>query len=275
MADASQIGQILMNLVVNSRDAMPHGGSLIIETDDVYIDRKYAEKRKYFKAGHYSVLSVTDTGEGIGAELRDKIFEPFFTTKEVGKGTGLGLAIVYAIVKQHNGHIHLYSELDKGSCFKIYLPLVKGEIEASALQESIEMAHGNETILVVDDDDSIRNMILDTLKPLGYTMLEASCAVEALELSNFFANKIDLVLSDIIMPGMNGPQLVEAIKENQPNIKVIMMSGYTDNAITQQGALQNNYTLLSKPLLPTTIAVKIRNILDNKYGEPAATHAPD
>ncbi len=275
MADASQIGQILMNLVVNSRDAMPHGGSLIIETDDVYIDRKYAEKRKYFKAGHYSVLSVTDTGEGIGQELRDKIFEPFFTTKEVGKGTGLGLAIVYAIVKQHNGHIHLYSEMDKGSCFKIYLPLVKGEIEATTLQESIEMAHGNETILVVDDDDSIRNMILDTLKPLGYTMLEASCAVEALELSSFFANKIDLVLSDIIMPGMNGPQLVEAIKENQPNIKVIMMSGYTDNAITQQGALQNNYTLLSKPLLPTTIAVKIRNILDNKQGEPAATHAPD
>jgi DNA-binding NtrC family response regulator len=128
---------------------------------------------------------------------------------------------------------------------------------------------------VVDDDDSIRNMILDTLKPLGYTMLEASGAVEALELSSFFANKIDLVLSDIIMPGMNGPQLVEAIKENQPNIKVIMMSGYTDNVITQQGALQNNYTLLSKPLLPTTIAVKIRNILDNKQGEPAATHAPD
>lgn len=275
MADSSQIGQILMNLVVNSRDAMPHGGSLIIETDDVYIDKKYADKRKYFKAGHYSVLSVTDTGEGIGQELRDKIFEPFFTTKEVGKGTGLGLAIVYAIVKQHNGHIHLYSEMDKGSCFKIYLPLVKGEIEATALQERIEMAHGNETILVVDDDDSIRNMILDTLKPLGYTMLEASCAVEALELSNFFANKIDLVLSDIIMPGMNGPQLVEAIKENQPNIKVIMMSGYTDNVITQQGALQNNYTLLSKPLLPTTIAVKIRNILDNKHGEPAATPAPE
>jgi signal transduction histidine kinase/CheY-like chemotaxis protein len=275
MADASQIGQILMNLVVNSRDAMPHGGSLIIETDDVYIDRKYAEKRKYFKAGHYSVLSVTDTGEGIGPELRDKIFEPFFTTKEVGKGTGLGLAIVYAIVKQHNGHIHLYSEMDKGSCFKIYLPLVKGEIEATALQERIEMAHGNETILVVDDDDSIRNMILDTLKPLGYTMLEASCAAEALELSSFFANKIDLVLSDIIMPGMNGPQLVESIKENQPNIKVIMMSGYTDNVITQQGALQNNYTLLSKPLLPTTIAVKIRNILDDKHGEPAVTPAPD
>ena len=275
MADASQIGQILMNLVVNARDAMPNGGSLIIETSDIYIDRKYAQRRKFFKEGYYSMLSVTDTGEGIGPELRDKIFEPFFTTKAVGKGTGLGLAIVYGIIKQHNGYIDLYSELNHGSCFKVYIPLVKGEIEAEVLQENVELARGNETILVVDDDDSIRNMIVDTLKPLGYTTLEASCAEDALELSRLSANKIDMVLSDVIMPGMNGPQLVDAIKQNQPDIHVIMMSGYTDNVITHQEVLQKNYTLLNKPLLPTTIAVKIRNILDNKQDNPAAANALD
>ena len=275
MADASQIGQILMNLVVNARDAMPNGGSLIIETSDIYIDRKYAQRRKFFKEGYYSMLSVTDTGEGIGPELRDKIFEPFFTTKAVGKGTGLGLAIVYGIVKQHNGYIDLYSELNHGSCFKIYLPLVKGEIEATALLENVDLARGNETILVVDDDDSIRNMIVDTLKPLGYTILEASCAEDALEISRLSANKIDMVLSDVIMPGMNGPQLIDAIKQNQPDIQVIMMSGYTDNAITHQEVLQKNYTMLNKPLLPTTIAVKIRNIFDNKQDNPAAANALD
>jgi signal transduction histidine kinase/CheY-like chemotaxis protein len=275
MADASQIGQILMNLVVNARDAMPNGGSLIIETSDIYIDRKYAQRRKFFKEGYYSMLSVTDTGEGIGPELKDKIFEPFFTTKAVGKGTGLGLAIVYGIIKQHNGYIDLYSELNQGSCFKVYIPLVKGEIEAAALLENVDLARGNETILVVDDDDSIRNMIVDTLKPLGYTTLEASCAADALELSRFSANKIDMVLSDVIMPGMNGPQLVDEIKQNQPDIQVIMMSGYTDNVITHQEVLQKNYIMLHKPLLPTTIAVKIRNILDNKQDNPTAANALD
>ena len=275
MADASQIGQILMNLVVNARDAMPNGGSLIIETSDIYIDRKYAQRRKFFKEGYYSMLSVTDTGEGMGPELRDKIFEPFFTTKAVGKGTGLGLAIVYGIVKQHNGYIDLYSELNQGSCFKVYIPLVKGEIEATVLLENVDLARGNETILVVDDDDSIRNMIVDTLKPLGYTTLEASCAADALEISRLSANKIDMVLSDVIMPGMNGPQLVDAIKQNQPDIQVIMMSGYTDNVITHQEVLQKNYTMLNKPLLPTTIAVKIRNILDTQQDDRAAANALD
>lgn len=264
MADASQIGQVLMNLVVNARDAMPHGGSLIIETSDVYIDSKYGQRGKFLNEGHYSMLSVTDTGEGIDPDLRDKIFEPFYTTKEVGKGTGLGLAIVYGIVKQHNGHIDLYSELGHGTCFKIYFPIVNEESEAATIQESLELARGNETILIVDDDDSIRKMIVDTLQPLGYTTLAASCSAEALELSKLSKNKIDMILSDVIMPGMNGPQLIEAIKQDQPDIQVILISGYTDNAITHLGALQNNYTLLNKPLLPTSLAVNIRNILDKK-----------
>jgi signal transduction histidine kinase/CheY-like chemotaxis protein len=264
MADVSQIGQILMNLVVNARDAMPHGGSLIIETSDVYIDSKYALKGKFLKEGYYSLLSVTDTGEGIDPEIRDKIFEPFYTTKEVGKGTGLGLAIVYGIVKQHNGHINVYSELNHGTCFKIYFPIVNEEIEAAIIEESLELAHGNETILIVDDDDSIRKMINDTLQPLGYSTLAASCAEEALELWKLSKDKIDLIISDVIMPGMNGPHLVEAIKQDQPDIHVILISGYTDNAITHLGALENNYTLLNKPLLPTSLAVNVRNILDKR-----------
>jgi len=269
LVDASQVGQILMNLVVNAKDAMPHGGSLIIETGDIQIDRKYGATGNSLEAGNYSMLSVTDTGDGISPEIKHKIFEPFFTTKEVGKGTGLGLAMVYGIVKQHNGHIDLYSEPNQGTCFKIYFPIVKEKIESSSANDNIELVHGNETILIVDDDDSIRNMIVDSLKPLGYTTLVASCGAEALELSKLSKSRIDMILSDVIMPGMNGPQLVEEIQQDHPEIQVILISGYTDNAITHLGALQNNYNLLNKPLLPTSLAVNIRNILDKRKNKLA------
>jgi signal transduction histidine kinase/ActR/RegA family two-component response regulator len=267
MADASQIGQVLMNLVVNARDAMPNGGRLTIETGDIYIDERYAAKRGYFKAGRYSMLSVTDTGKGMSPELREKIFEPFFTTKEPGKGTGLGLSMVYGIVKQHNGYIHVYSELDHGTCFKIYLPVADGEIDARELRENMNMAGGTETILVVDDDESIRNLILDTLQPLGYNVLTASCGTDALELSRSTTQHIDLVLTDVIMPGMNGRQLVDAIMAEQPGIKTMLMSGYTDNVIAQHGVLQKGYILLNKPLLPIFLANKIREILDQPQTE--------
>jgi signal transduction histidine kinase/CheY-like chemotaxis protein len=270
IADVSQIGQILMNLVVNARDAMPHGGLLTIETGDIYIDQKYARKRKLFKSGHYSMLTVTDTGVGISPELREKIFEPFFTTKEVGKGTGLGLATVYGIVKQHNGHIHVYSEVNHGSCFKIYFPIVEKEIEETALQGNVELSGGRETILVVDDDESIRAMILDTLQPLGYTALEAASAAEAIELSESYPEKIDMILSDVIMPGMNGPQLVDVVMQQRPGIRAILMSGYTDNAIVHNQITQKNHTLLNKPILPIALAGKIRNVLDTKQMEAAA-----
>lgn len=262
MADASQIGQVLMNLVVNARDAMPGGGRLTIETGDIYIDEGYAAKRGYFKAGHYSMLSVTDTGKGMSPELREKIFEPFFTTKGPSKGTGLGLSTVYGIVKQHNGYIHVYSEPDHGTCFKIYLPIVSGEVAERDLRESINMARGSETILIVDDDESIHAMILDTLQPLGYNILTAASGTEALELSRSTPQTIDLILSDVIMPGMNGRQLADAIGKEQPGIKTILMSGYTDNVIAQHGVLQQGYTLVSKPLLPISLANKIREVLD-------------
>jgi two-component system cell cycle sensor histidine kinase/response regulator CckA len=272
MADASQIGQVLMNLVVNARDAMPNGGKLTVETGDIYIDERYAAKRGYFKAGHYSMLSVTDTGTGMTPELREKIFEPFFTTKGPGKGTGLGLSTVYGIVKQHNGYIHVYSELNHGTCFKIYLPIVSGEVEERELRENSNMAGGTETILVVDDDESIRNLIMDTLQPLGYNILTASSGTEALELSRSIPQHIDLILSDVIMPGMNGRELVDAIMMEQPGIKAMLMSGYTDNVIAQHGVLQQDYILVNKPLLPIFLANKIREVLDqSKTEQPSET----
>lgn len=271
-ADASQVGQILMNLVVNARDAMPNGGRLTLETGDISIDEQYAMRRNYFKPGHYSMLSVTDTGNGMSAELRDKIFEPFFTTKGPGKGTGLGLSTVYGIVKQHDGYIHVYSEPSHGTCFKIYLPRVSGEVEEWDSREVCNMTGGTETILIVDDDDSIRSLILDTLQPLGYNVIPASRGAEALELSRMNNQKIDLVLSDVIMPGMNGRQLIDTILQEHPETKAILMSGYTDNVIAHHGVLQSDYILINKPLLPITLAGKIREVLDKK-NQPKKTEA--
>jgi len=176
---------------------------------------------------------------------------------------------------RHNGYIHVYSELDHGTCFKIYLPIVSGEVDQHDLSENINMAGGTETILVVDDDESIRNMILDTLQPLGYNILTASCAPEALDLSRSTRQHLDLVLSDVIMPGMNGRQLVDAIRVEQPGIKTILMSGYTDNVIAQHGVLQEGYFLINKPLLPISLANKIREVLDQPRTKPASTTAAE
>ncbi len=262
MADPSQLGQILMNLVVNARDAMPNGGRITIETGDIFLDEKYTQNQNDVKPGAYSVLSVTDTGLGMGAELREKIFEPFFTTKEPGKGTGLGLSTVYGIVKQHHGHIHVYSELNHGTSFKVYFPATDIEMDDQEISENIVMAEGTETILVVDDDVAIRSLILDTLQPLGYNTIEASSGREALDLYQSTSHKIDLVLSDVIMPGMNGKVLVDKLTDIQPDLKIILMSGYTDNVIALHGAIESNYTLINKPLLPVSLANKIRSILD-------------
>lgn len=272
MADSSQIGQILMNLVVNARDAMPNGGRLTIETGDIFLDEKYANTRSDVTPGPYSMLSVTDTGIGMTPELRDKIFEPFFTTKELGKGTGLGLSTVYGIVKQHHGHIHVYSEEGHGTSFKIYFPVTGGEIVEQEISNNILMARGNETILVVDDDESIRSLILDTLQPLGYKTLAAASGREALEIHENAGEKIDMVLSDVIMPIMNGKELVDKLIARQPDIKVMLMSGYTDNVIAHHGALESGHVLVNKPLLPVTLANRIREILDGPTdGIPLAT----
>ncbi len=263
MADTGQIEQIIMNLVVNARDAMPAGGHLIIETGEIFLDGKYAETHENVAPGSYVMLTVTDTGKGIPKAIREKIFEPFFTTKELGKGTGLGLFTVCGIVKQHKGHIYVYSEPDQGTTFKIYLPVIEGPIDEIASSRKRKMPGGTETILVVDDDSSVRRLIVDTLVPLGYHLIEAGCGSEALEYYRMTKEQIDLVLTDVIMPGMNGRELIETIKIDRPGIKAILMSGYTDNVVAHHGVLKPGIIFINKPLLPIAMAEKIREVLDN------------
>jgi signal transduction histidine kinase len=267
MADIGQIEQILMNLVVNARDAMPCGGRLIIETDEVSLDEQYVQTHDGLRPGPYALLTVTDTGEGMTGEVRDRVFEPFFTTKEKDRGTGLGLSTVYGIVKQHNGHISIYSQPKKGTTFRIYFPIIKsGPVEERSFKQTTTMARGTETILVVDDEPSIRGLIFDTMEPLGYKLLEASCGQEAIELFKTTSDKIDLVLSDVIMPGMNGRELIEILRQQRPEIKSVLMSGYSDNIIAKHGVLDPGIVFINKPLLPLSLANTIRAVLDGAGG---------
>jgi signal transduction histidine kinase/CheY-like chemotaxis protein len=261
-ADAGQIEQVIMNLVVNARDAMPAGGTLTIETGRIELDEKYTASRPEVQPGLYAMITVTDTGVGIPPEIQDKIFEPFFTTKKRGEGTGLGLSTVYGIVKQHNGHIYVYSEPGRGTTFKIYLPMVEGKAEETGVRESRSMPLGSETILVVDDDASIRHLLRDTLEPLGYSLIEAGSGEDALALLGRTGAQVHLVLTDLIMPGMNGQELLDAIKVNRPAIKSVIMSGYTDKIVIQHGILKTGENFINKPLLPIALANKIREVLD-------------
>jgi signal transduction histidine kinase/ActR/RegA family two-component response regulator len=262
MADVGQIEQILMNLVVNARDAMPCGGRLTIVTGETERDDEQSLVRTGARAGSYATLMVSDTGEGMSNEVRERIFEPFFTTKEMDKGTGLGLSTVYGIVKQHNGHIEVYSKPEQGTKFTIFFPMKSGRVEKRIINHATTMAHGTETILIVDDDSSVRGLIVDTLTPLGYSLMEASCGKEALELCRTTPEKIDLVLSDVIMPGMNGRQLIEHLKQERPEIRTVLMSGYTDNIIAQHGILESGIVFINKPLLPISLANTLRAVLN-------------
>ncbi|MDA8164018.1 MAG: ATP-binding protein [Desulfobacteraceae bacterium] len=263
LADRTQVEQIVMNLAINARDAMPEGGSLIIETADTLLDEKYARRHQGVEPGSYVMLSVTDTGEGIPESIREKIFEPFFTTKGMGQGTGLGLATVFGIVKQHKGHIYLYSEPGKGTTFKVYLPAAAGEPESATAARLPGMPGGRETILVVDDESSIRSLIADTLRPLGYRLLTAANGAEALAVARETEGAIDLLLTDVVMKGMNGRELAESMIQERPEMKVLYMSGYTDNVIAHQGVLKPGITLLDKPLTPSLLASRIREVLDS------------
>ena len=262
MADSGQIEQILMNLAVNARDAMPNGGNLTIETSDVFLDDEFTRKREGIGPGSYVMLAVTDTGEGMTQEVQKKIFEPFFTTKELGKGTGLGLATVFGIVKQHNGYIYVYSEPGSGTTFKIYLPLANEAKEEVAEKKQISLPRGRERILVVDDAPSICRLIIDTLQPLGYQVLEAHNGKDAIEISKSKEEKIDLLLTDVIMPEMNGKELADTIKQMRPDIKIVFMSGYTDNVILNGGIIKSDMILINKPLIPSELAITMRKVLD-------------
>lgn len=263
-ADLGQIEQIVMNIAVNSRDAMPKGGRLIVETKNVDLDQAYPVQHPGVEPGHYVMFAISDSGEGMTEEVRLRIFEPFFTTKGVGKGTGLGLSTVYGNVKQNGGHIWVYSEIGHGTTIKVYLPRLEDESvkNTSDHNEQGVIVGGKETILVVEDEDSVRGVACALLKQYGYNILEARNAGEAILISEQTKTDIDLMLTDVIMPNMNGRLLADRLAPIRPTMKVVFMSGYTDNAITHNGILDENTAFLQKPFIPKTLLGKIRDVLD-------------
>jgi PAS domain S-box-containing protein len=262
-ADPAQIEQILVNLAVNARDAMPQGGKIVIETSNVHLDEAFASSHAAVTPGPYVMLAVSDTGTGMEARVRAHVFEPFFTTKERGKGTGLGLATVYGIVKQSDGNIWVYSQPGVGTTFKIYLPRVdvvpESRPQAAAPGPRVR---GSETILLVEDEDAVRSLVRGLLEKEGYQVLEASRPSEALALNEQHEGRIHLILSDVVMPQMNGPQLAEKLVSMRPDTRVLYMSGYTDNAIIHYDILDQGTPFLQKPFSHETLAHKVREVLD-------------
>lgn len=274
--DPGQIEQVMMNLAVNARDAMPQGGKLTIETSNVALDENYAHSHSSVKPGEYVMLAVSDTGAGMDAETQSHIFEPFFTTKGT-KGTGLGLSTVYGIVKQSEGHVWVYSELGKGTSFKIYLPRVgdTGEVLPVPVQAEVQPARGNETILLVEDEVTLRGLVKQYLQNQGYTILEATDGASAIRISTDYRNPIHLLLTDVIMPGMNGREVASRVSAGRPETKVLYVSGYTENAIGHNGLLEEGVTLLQKPFTLPTLKAKVREMLDQlpPLEVPMSAHA--
>ncbi|OGP72670.1 MAG: hypothetical protein A2W09_01475 [Deltaproteobacteria bacterium RBG_16_50_11] len=262
--DPGQIEQVILNLVVNARDAMPNGGNLAIETSNVELDEDYAHTHIQVTPNRYILLSVSDTGCGMTPEVMERIFEPLFTTKGKGKGTGLGLSTVYGIVKQSGGHIWAYSEPGQGSTFKIYLPRVEEEIDRdSRRKDTGHVSSGNETVVLVEDDPSVRGLASRVLRQYGYTILEATDGDEAIQLGHdHLDEKIHLLLTDVVMPQMGGKELVKQFKTLHPEVKVLFISGYTDHAITHHPGFNPGEPFLGKPFSPTTLARKVRDVLD-------------
>ena len=271
--DPNQMGQVLMNLVVNARDAMVRGGKIAIETANVVLDQAYGRKKGVsLQPGPYVLLEVRDSGAGMDPETRSHIFEPFFTTKELGKGTGLGLSTVYGIIKQSGGYIWVDSQPECGTTFQIFLPQAEGE---SALKESPShsplLFHGSETILIVEDNELVRNLTSEALKQYGYRVIEAPGGEPALQIIREYKEKIDLLLTDVVMPGLNGRELADQVLSLRPGIKVLYMSGYSDNAIVQHGVLTPGLAFIEKPFSPETLAEKVRQVI---HSSPSPKNPP-
>lgn len=262
-ADPGQIEQVILNLAVNARDAMPRGGKLMIETSNIYLDDVYARKHNVVNSGNYVMLAVSDTGTGMDSEIQEHIFEPFFTTKENGKGTGLGLSTVYGIVKQSEGNIWVYSEIGCGTTFKVYLPLVDETANFSKQESAFtDLPEGDETVLLVEDEIAVRDLVGDILRTHGYKVLVAEHCSHALEIGANFDGEIALMVTDVVMPQMSGRDLAERLSPIRPKMKILYMSGYTDSAIVHHGVLEDGTHFIQKPFAPQNFARKVRETLD-------------
>lgn len=262
--DPGQLGQVLMNLAVNARDAITNAGKLTIETRNIELDREYSRLRPEVLQGHYVMLSFSDNGTGMTADVKARIFEPFFTTKGVGAGTGLGLSVVLGVVKQSNGHVDVYSEPGLGTTFKLYFPAVEADGSAPKATDSGAAGRGTEKILVVEDEDGVRGLAVLALQTYGYKVLAASNGKEAMRLVEKHQSGFDLMVTDVVMPGMGGPELASALQLQFPFMKVLFCSGYTDDAVVRHGLLQEKVAFLQKPYTPLTLVKKVRQVLDGK-----------
>ena len=261
--DPGQFEQILVNLAVNARDAMPDGGKLVIETANVELDEEYCRVHSYAQVGSYVLLAVSDTGCGIPEDVKSHLFEPFFTTKPKGHGTGLGLATIYGAVRQAGGFVEVYSEVGKGTAFKIYLPRVAEKPEKLNQElHALEVQGGSETVLLVEDEKIVRDLALRILKRLGYHVIHASDGGKAFMLAESYTERIDLLMTDVVMPGMNGRQLAERLSKIHPEMKVLYTSGYTENAIAHHGIIDEGLNFIGKPYALQVLAPKIRDVLD-------------
>jgi signal transduction histidine kinase/CheY-like chemotaxis protein len=265
MADSGQMEQILMNLATNAKDAMPQGGRLIIKTGITAIDEQFIKQYGFGEMGEYAILSVVDTGTGMDEKTQDRVFEPFFTTKEVGRGTGLGLAMVYGAVKQNSGYITLLSELNKGTTFNIYIPLIKTITQKEETSQIVELIKGGtETVLIAEDDESLRELAASVLREFGYSVIEAEDGHDAIEKFKEHKEKVKLLILDVIMPKINGKKVYDEIKRSFPEIKVLFVSGYTSELVQKKGIIDSGLNFLPKPLLPNQLLKKTRDILDEK-----------